>query len=101
MFRLLVDFNEIQDGVVRGLPEDAEGLGDPSEGDRLLLHDDGEHEAFGTVERLENDLIYAKIDWSSFGPAGRPLIVTRYEEARPINSNVGGVRAHERQVVVA
>jgi hypothetical protein len=77
MLRLLVDFNEIRDGVVRGLPEDVDGGADLVPGDHIVLHDGGEHEALGTVERLDNDLIYVQINMVTFGPPGR-LMVTRH-----------------------
>jgi hypothetical protein len=64
MFELLVDFNEIQDDVVAGLIEDASGP--LNIGDQVLLHDDGEHECRGTVDRIEGGLVYLRIDWSSW-----------------------------------
>jgi hypothetical protein len=71
MFRLLTDFNDIREGTVTGLLEDVEGPHDLRVHDRVLLHDDGEHEAWGTVREVSNGLVRARIDWSTWGPAGR------------------------------
>jgi hypothetical protein len=70
MFRLLADFNEVRDDRVRGLVESLVGTGSVVAGDRILVHDGGE-EAAGTVERIENGLIYVLVDWSTFGPTRR------------------------------
>jgi hypothetical protein len=66
MLRLLTDFNEIEDGDrVTGLAETVPGA---DVGDRVLLHDDGAHEAFGTIESIANGLVTAKLDWATWGP---------------------------------
>lgn len=67
MFELLVDFNDIRNGVVAGLVDDASGRLQP--GDAVRLHDDGEHECVGTVQRVDGGLIYAKMDWSTWRSA--------------------------------
>lgn len=71
MFRLLTDFNDIREGNVTGLLEDAEGPQHLRVHDRVLLHDDGEHEAWGIVREIRNGLVHARIDWGTWGLAGR------------------------------
>lgn len=71
MFRLLTDFNDIHDSTVTGLLEDAEGPQSLRIHDRVLLHDDGEHEAWGTVREIDNGLVRARLDWRTWGPPGR------------------------------
>jgi hypothetical protein len=71
MFRLLTDFNDVRDGCVTGLLEDVQGPQALRVHDRVLLHDDGEHEAWGNVRELANGVVRARIDWSTWGPAGR------------------------------
>lgn len=72
MLQLLTDFNDIDDNLARGLVEDAAG-GDTGVqvGDRVLLHDDGEQEAWAVVRRIRNGVVAAEIDWSTWGPGGR------------------------------
>ena len=66
MIRLLTDFNDIEDGdLVTGLVENAP---DASVGDRVLLHDDGAHEAFGRVESIANGIVTVRLDWATWGP---------------------------------
>ena len=71
MFRLMTDFNDVNDGMVTALLEDAEGPRALRVLDRVLLHDDGEHEVWGTVRQIGDGLVRARIDWSTWGPAGR------------------------------
>jgi hypothetical protein len=71
MFKLLVDFNEVRDDRVRGLQRYAEGPRTLRQGDWVLVHDDGEEEAWGGVEAVEGDLVRVRVDWRTFGPAGR------------------------------
>ncbi len=77
MYRLLVDFNDITDDVVTGLHRSLTGphphIVQP--GDRIRLHDDGEHEVWGDVTRVQGELISAKMDRSTWGPAGHITIV--------------------------
>jgi len=67
---LKVDFNDVLEGRVRGLSEEFEGPGEPAvEG--LILLDDGEgNEALGVVRSLERGLIFAEVDWDTWGPTG-------------------------------
>lgn len=72
LLRLLTDFNDIEgSNVVTGLAQGPYAPRPPREGDRILLHDDGEHEALGVVTRVDGDLVSAAIDWSTWGDAGR------------------------------
>ncbi len=71
MLKLLVDFNEVHGDRVYGLQDYAEGERDLGLGDRVLLHDDGEEEAWGTVCAIDGNLIETDVDWPTFGPAGR------------------------------
>lgn len=68
MLRLLVDFDRVRDGMVRGRLEDATGPRPLRVGDRVLLHDGGGHEAWGVVHALERDLAPVAIDWATWGP---------------------------------
>lgn len=64
MKQLIVDFNAIQDGLVRALQGDASA---PLEvGEIVRMTDDEEHVAQGRVERLEGNLAYLEIDWSTW-----------------------------------
>jgi hypothetical protein len=70
MLKLTVDFNAVANGLVRGLQEDALGDGEPVEG-ALIVLDDGEgNEALGTVREVRDGLVFAAIDWDTFGSAG-------------------------------
>lgn len=77
MFKLLADFNEIEDGVVKGLLEDATGPRPLRVKDRVLLHDDGEHEVWGVVGNIEKGLVSVTLDWDTWGPAGRYRIQSK------------------------
>jgi hypothetical protein len=64
MKQLTVDFNAIHDGLVRALQSDASA---PLEvGEVVQMTDDEEHAAQGRVERLEGNLAYLEIDWSTW-----------------------------------
>jgi len=71
MFLLQVDFNEIDNDRVVGLQRYAEGPRPLEQGDRVLAHDEGEHEALGIVETVVGDRVRLRLEWSTFGPAGR------------------------------
>lgn len=72
MFRLLVDFNEVTPGDgVRGLQEYADAPRPLRPGDYILVHDDGEEEALGTVASVDDDVVDVAVEWATFGPAGR------------------------------
>jgi hypothetical protein len=77
MHRLLVDFNDIDDEIVVGLDRDMTGPQSPSlqQGDRVRLHDDGEHEAWGVVVEVDGELISAEMDRSTWGPAGHIRVI--------------------------
>jgi hypothetical protein len=77
MYRLLVDFNDIESDIVAGLDRDVTG---PQPrvlhlGDRVRLHDDGQHEAWGTVTDVDGRLISAKLDRNTWGPTGHIRVV--------------------------
>lgn len=71
MIRLMVDFNDVQDGIVTGLAESLSGSHATGVGDRLLLHDDGEHEMWATVTSVRHGLIEAVVEWATWRPARR------------------------------
>jgi hypothetical protein len=72
MFRLMLDFNDAtRDGLFRALQEYAEGPRPLRKGDTVLAHDDGEHEAWASVEQTEGDLVFIAVDWDTFGEPGR------------------------------
>ena len=71
MLRLMVDFNDVRDGVVTGLAESVTGTRRASIGDRILLHDDGEHEMWGTVTSTRSGLVDATVEWTTWRPARR------------------------------
>lgn len=80
MLTLRVDFNAARDGCVRGLERDATA---DTTADKLVvgasaLLDDGEgNQALGTVQRVENGLVFAEVDWSSWGKiVGRTVVIT-------------------------
>ncbi len=65
-FQLLVDFNDIRQGRVSGLQQFASGPRDLRAGDLVLLHDDGEHNVWGTVVSLQRDLVEVELDWRTW-----------------------------------
>lgn len=80
MYRLLVDFNDIDpEDVVVGLGQSLTGPYPRKvlPGDRIRLHDDGEHEAWGDVTDVDdqNELIGVRIDRSTWGPYGHISVI--------------------------
>ncbi len=72
MLRVLTDFNEIDArNMVSALESRIEGEGNLRVGNRMLLYDGGEHEAWGRIASLADGLMEAELDWSTWGPAGR------------------------------
>jgi hypothetical protein len=70
MLTLTVDFNVLASGLVRGLREDVTGDDELLEG-ALVLLDDGEgNEALGTLREVRDGLVFAEVDWNTWGPAG-------------------------------
>jgi hypothetical protein len=108
MFRLLTDFNDINNGVVVGLPEDVEGPRALRIGDRVLLHDDGQHEAWGTVTRLLPGLVGLGVDLSTWADAGTYktrerdgwFIVSNWAMPRMTGAGLGSVPMPIRRSVV-
>jgi hypothetical protein len=106
VFRLLTDFNDIDHDVVKGLIEDAEGPRALHVDDRVLLHDDGEHEAWGSVGVIADGLVSVLIDWDTWATAGtyRPQrrsgwwAVANFD-LRPNTVGGGGVRMGPRRPV--
>jgi hypothetical protein len=68
MIRLLVDFNNTRDGVVKGALRRLQGDGAQrvDVGDRIFLTDGDEHWSWGRVTRIERGLLFAEIDWSTW-----------------------------------
>jgi hypothetical protein len=64
----VVDFNPIASGLVRGLQEDADD--ELVVGATVLLTDGEGNEALGTVQELRDGLVFAAVDWETFGPSG-------------------------------
>lgn len=69
MIRLMVDFNDVQDGIVTGLAESLSGSHAAGVGDRALLHDDGEHEMWATITSVRRGLVDATVEWATWRPA--------------------------------
>lgn len=62
MERLLVDFNSIAAGdFVTGLREDLENDFNPLVGDLVCLHDGGEHECWGMIDTIDDQLVRARM----------------------------------------
>jgi hypothetical protein len=86
MYRLLVDFNNIDDDPTTGQHDLVTGLRRSltgpyprivRPGDRIRLHDDGEHEVEGDVTRVSDDgaLISARMDRRTWGADGHIKVV--------------------------
>lgn len=71
MLTLTVDFNALANGCVRGLQEDVTGTGEPNNGALVLLVDGEGNEAMGTLGEIRDGLVFAAVDWRTFGPSGR------------------------------
>ena len=82
MLRLMVDFNEIRDGIVTGLTEDVTGAPRALIGDRVVLHDDGEHEMSGIVTGVRSGLVDATVEWTTWHPV-RPATVNSWKQRVP------------------
>jgi hypothetical protein len=65
----MVDFNDVQDGIVTGLAEGFSGSNAAGVGDRVLLYDDGEHEMWATVTGVRRGLVDAVVEWTTWRPA--------------------------------
>ncbi len=65
----MVDFNDVQDGIVTGLAESLSGSKAAGVGDRVLLHDDGEHEMWATVTGVRRGLVDTVVEWTTWRPA--------------------------------
>jgi hypothetical protein len=76
MFELIVDFNAVsEEGIVTSVIEAATGPRDLHVGDRVLLNDDGDHEAWGIVRRVSDGLVDAEVDWSTWVVAGSARVM--------------------------
>lgn len=95
MKRLLVDFNSIQDGTLRALQRHASSP--LREGELVKMTDDEEHSAQGIVVRIDGDLAYVAIDWSTWGPLVEMQTLrgssaaTRRPEPSTTTASYGGV----------
>jgi hypothetical protein len=67
----MVDFNDVSDGIVTGLASTLTGAARPLSGDRVLLHDDGQHEMWATVTRVHKGLVDAAVEWATWRQAQR------------------------------
>ncbi len=70
MLTLTVDFNALASGLVRGLQEDADGDGELAVGTLVLLVDGEGNEALGILRELRDALVFAAVDWETWGPEG-------------------------------
>lgn len=75
MNRLLVDFNDIRDGVVRGF---GEHLANAQIGDRILVHDGDVHDEKGELLTNECEADVIEVKESHYMP-GRLLIRARID----------------------
>jgi hypothetical protein len=75
MLTLIVDFNAAQDGVVRGLIEEVIDGRELTPGALVLLSDGEGNEALGVIRDVNDGLVYARVDWKTWGPEGAIRIV--------------------------
>lgn len=65
MHRLRVDFNDVSDGLVRGLAKRVTGPGPLNVGDPIVVHD-GSGEAEGTVASISDGLVRVAVDLTTW-----------------------------------
>lgn len=65
MTRVVVDFNDIRDGLIGALRQYVSGP--PAQvGDRVVASDEEAHEVEASVERVEGEAIDLRIDWDTW-----------------------------------
>lgn len=64
MITLLVDFNEIRNGEVFTRYDESVII---VVGDRVMLDDGGGESCEGTITRVTDRLVYARMDWDTWG----------------------------------
>ncbi len=98
--RMLVDFNAVRDGLVRGLMSELDGTGEVVTGERILLDDGEGMRALGVIADITDDLIFAGV--IDYGYAVQPATITETQEPER-NPKLLGVQIQgaERQLVPA
>jgi hypothetical protein len=95
MLTLMIDFNAQADGLVRGLQTGITGDGDPTMGAPVILSDGEGSEALGTLREIRDGLVFAEVDWDTYGPAG-------HIETALIDDNEGWqIEVVQRQLLAA
>jgi hypothetical protein len=110
MFRLRADFNSIRNGVVLGRAADVTGEAPRPlrVDDRVLVHDDGEHEVWGSVTRISSGLVGVALDMDTWADAGTYrlerrdhwLVLTNWALADMTATSADGVVHSPRKSVV-
>jgi hypothetical protein len=91
MLRLIVDFNAVRNGLVRGLSEDLHGGGEVTTGERIHLDDCEGTQAMGVICKIEDGLIYAGVlDWGYLLP--EPKVITATVRPEQLDPIVRGLR---------
>ena len=84
MIRLRTDFNDIDsDDTITALVRAATPR-PPAVGDVVLLHDDGQHEAWGKVTSIDHGVIAAVLDWDTWADAGAYRDQSQEDERRRV-----------------
>lgn len=71
MLIVTVDFNALANGLVRGRTANA-----AEDGSLALLTDGEGNEALGTVREVRDGLVFAAVDWDTWGPTGTIKVVS-------------------------
>lgn len=71
MLTLMIDFNAQADGLVRGLQTGVSGDGELTPGISVILSDGEGSAALGTLREVRDGLVFAEVDWDTYGPADR------------------------------
>lgn len=67
MLTVMVDFNARRGNEVRGLSEEVIGDDEPQVGENVLLDDGEGNTAWGRISRVERNLIFATVQWNTWG----------------------------------
>jgi hypothetical protein len=102
MITLIVDFNAPATGLVRGRA--AQGIAEDALDEALamgclvLLRDNEGSEAVGKLRELRDNLVFAEVDWETFGPEGRiEFVDVAMPEARKATLAVTGEGVEPRE----